>query len=84
MNHTPLNQISQLTRVSYALLLALVICSPQKIVKAQDNSNQRVPIPKTSKDGPSLKFDFPAMLVGVAEYNECPSSVVTAYRNDAL
>jgi hypothetical protein len=57
MENILLNQNPKLTRVmSIALWLALVIC-PGKIVNSQDNASSPDPIPKTDKDGPSLKFD---------------------------
>ena len=31
------------------------------------------PVPKVHKDGPSLRFDFPEMMVGIAEYEEGPT-----------
>lgn len=40
---------------------------------------QPVPTPKTDKSGPSLKFDFPAMRVGVAEYDEGPTGTTVFY-----
>ncbi len=65
--------------MSIALWLALVICGPGKIVNSQDNASPPDPIPKTHNDGPSLKFDFPAMLVGVAEYDEGPTGTTVFY-----
>src|SRR4030095_1045774 len=38
-----------------------------------------VPIAKTDNKGPSLRFDFPAMLVGVAEYDEGPTGTTVFY-----
>lgn len=40
---------------------------------------QMLPTPKTDKKGPSLKFDFPNMLVGVAEYDEGPTGTTVFY-----
>src|SRR5258705_3173327 len=65
--------------MSIALWLALVICSPGKIVNSQNNASPSDPVPKTNKDGPRLKFDFPAMLVGVAEYDEGPTGTTVFY-----
>jgi len=45
----------------------------------QATSAQTVPIAKTDKSGPSLKFDFPGMLVGVAEYDEGPTGTTVFY-----
>lgn len=36
-------------------------------------------VPKIDKSGPSLKFDFPDMLVGVAEYEEGPTGTTVFY-----
>jgi L-aminopeptidase/D-esterase-like protein len=75
-----LNRNPKLTRlISLALWPVLVICSPCKIVNSQDKASAPEPIPKTKKDGPSLKFDFPAMLVGVAEYDEGPTGTTVFY-----
>lgn len=46
---------------------------------AQGTSAQTVPVAKTDKSGPSLKFDFPGMLVGVAEYDEGPTGTTVFY-----
>lgn len=40
---------------------------------------QPVPVGTTDKAGPSLKFDFPDMLVGVAEYDEGPTGTTVFY-----
>lgn len=40
---------------------------------------QSAPTPKTDKTGPSLKFDFPDMRVGVAEYDEGPTGTTVFY-----
>ena len=37
------------------------------------------PVPRTYKSGPSIKFDFPGMLVGVAEYDEGPTGTTVFY-----
>jgi hypothetical protein len=79
-NPIPLKQNPKPTRLMpIALWLALVICSPAKIVNSQDNASPPDPIPKTNKDGSSLKFDFPAMLVGVAKYDEGPTGTTVYY-----
>ena len=40
---------------------------------------QGVPVAKTDRSGPSLQFDFPDMLVGVAEYDEGPTGTTVFY-----
>ena len=42
------------------------------------------PVPNTHKDGPSLRFDFPGMLVGVAEYEEGPTGTTVFYFPDGV
>lgn len=37
------------------------------------------PIPKVYKEGPSLRFEFPAMRVGIAEYDEGPTGTTVFY-----
>src|SRR5688572_11394836 len=37
------------------------------------------PVPKIPKDGPSLRFEFPDMSVGVAEYDEGPTGTTVFY-----
>ena len=37
------------------------------------------PVPQIRKDGPSLRFDFPAMRIGVAEYDEGPTGTTVFY-----
>lgn len=37
------------------------------------------PVPRVSKDGPSLRFDFPEIKVGVAEYDEGPTGTTVFY-----
>lgn len=46
---------------------------------SQEPTLQSVPPPKTEKTGPSLRFDFPEMLVGVAEYDEGPTGTTVFY-----
>ena len=45
-------------------------------VAAQDSA---LATPKVSGDGPSLRFDFPAMRVGIAEYDEGPTGTTVFY-----
>lgn len=40
------------------------------IAAGQASNDQRPPEPRRSFDGPSLKFDFPGMFIGTAEYDE--------------
>ena len=47
----------------------------------QDSSQ---PIPKLYKEGPSLKFDFPEMRVGIAEYDEGPTGTTVFYFPDGV
>jgi len=37
------------------------------------------PIPKVYKEGPSLRFEFPEMRVGIAEYDEGPTGTTVFY-----
>ena len=52
----------------HLLIAALVfVCVVVIIGNSQGPTVQTVPIPKTDNRGPSLKLDFPGMLVGVGE-----------------
>lgn len=45
---------------------------------------QLIAVPKVDKTGPALKFEFPSMLVGVAEYDEGPTgTTVFVFPNGA-
>ena len=43
-----------------------------------------VPIPKVQGDGPTLRFDFPAMHIGTAEYDEGPTGTTVFYFPDGV
>ncbi len=60
-------------------LFALMVVGSVYLGNLQSTSAQTVPIPKTHKSGPSLKFDFPDMRVGVAEYDEGPTGTTVFY-----
>ena len=60
-------------------LFFLIVVVSGYFGNAQGTSAQTVPVAKTDKSGPSLKFDFPAMLVGVAEYDEGPTGTTVFY-----
>ncbi len=57
----------------------LFVCAVVTVVNTQGPSVQTVQIPKTDMSGPSLKFDFPDMLVGIAEYDEGPTGTTVFY-----
>ena len=40
---------------------------------------QPAPIPHISFEGPALSFDFPAVKIGVAEYEEGPTGTTVLY-----
>jgi 6-aminohexanoate-oligomer endohydrolase len=42
------------------------------------------PIPKVSKEGPTLRFEFPAMRVGIGEYDEGPTGTTVFYFPDGV
>jgi len=60
-------------------LFILLVVGYAYVGNLQSTSAQTVPIPKTDKSGPSLKFDFPDMRVGVAEYDEGPTGTTVFY-----
>ena len=60
-------------------LLLLTVASSGYFGIAQSTPGQTVPFPQTDKTGTSLKFDFPGMLVGVAEYDEGPTGTTVFY-----
>ena len=56
-----------------ALIVVLIVPGT---ALAQDS---REPIPRVHKDGPSLRFDFPALKIGIAEYEEGPTGTTVFY-----
>ena len=50
-------------------------------VSGQDSPR---PLPVVHKDGPSLRFDFPGMMVGIAEYEEGPTGATVFYFPDGV
>lgn len=64
------------TRLQVIINLLACICVIVFVGYSQDATS---PIPKSDKTGPSLKFDFPGMLVGVAEYEEGPTGTTVFY-----
>lgn len=63
------------SRIRRAVIVAGCMIAPHAVA-AQDSAQ---PIPKISKEGPSLQFDFPAMRVGIAEYDEGPTGTTVFY-----
>lgn len=57
----------------------LAACLAASLARAEGPSTPPAPVPKTDKAGPSLKFDFPSMLVGVGEYDEGPTGTTVFY-----
>jgi L-aminopeptidase/D-esterase-like protein len=55
--------------------MAAIFLFTAHVIRAQ----QATPVPRMEKTGPALKFDFPAMLVGVAEYDEGPTGTTVFY-----
>ncbi len=60
-------------------LFLLLVVGSACVGNLQSTFAQTAPIPKTDKTGPSLKFDFPDMRVGVAEYDEGPTGTTVFY-----
>ncbi len=61
-------------------ILALLGASFGRTAFAQEQKKESTsPTPKVYKDGPSIKFDFPEMRVGVAEYEEGPTGTTVFY-----
>lgn len=42
------------------------------------------PVPKVYDDGPSLRFEFPAMRIGIAEYDDGPTGTTVFYFPDGV
>ncbi len=63
-------------RKHYALCLA---ASVPLTAFAQTRPASLAPVPRTSFDGPVLEFDFPGLLIGIAEYDEGPTGVTVFY-----
>jgi L-aminopeptidase/D-esterase-like protein len=61
-------------RAAFATLLTILIVAG--VAGGQDSSD---PVPKVYKDGPSLRFEFPEMRVGIAEYDEGPTGTTVFY-----
>src|ERR1700722_8661929 len=52
---------------------------------AETSSTEPLPVPRVSFEGPALTFDFPAVQIGVAEYEEGPTgATVLLFRNPAM
>src|ERR1700722_15130608 len=52
---------------------------------AETSSTEPLPVPRVSFEGPALTFDFPAVQIGVAEYEEGPTgATVLFFRNPAM
>ena len=74
----PVCRLNSMKIIPLSLFLWLIVVSGY-FGGAQPTSAQNAPIPKTDKTGPSLKFDFPDMRVGVAEYDEGPTGTTVFY-----
>ena len=59
--------------------VALTILLFAPAIHAQDASSTVRPTPHVSFDGPALKFDFPEVKIGVAEYEEGPTGTTVLY-----
>ena len=57
----------------------LLTCIAASIGNKHGTFAQTAPIPKTDKTVPILRFDFPDMRVGVAEYDEGPTGTTVFY-----
>ncbi len=61
----------------------ILICSLHGMVFAQTNqapsTSQSHLVPKTSLEGAMLKFDFPSLHIGTAEYDEGPTGATVFY-----
>jgi L-aminopeptidase/D-esterase-like protein len=53
-------------------------------VAATAAAAQTTPVPVVRSEGPSLRFDFPGMRVGVAEYDEGPTGTTVFYFPDGV
>jgi len=64
------------------LLVASAIAAAATPVRGQTGpagQDSAQPIPKVYKEGPSLRFEFPEMRVGIAEYDEGPTGTTVFY-----
>jgi L-aminopeptidase/D-esterase-like protein len=61
-----------------ALIFSLIATG---VVTGQDFPE---PAPRVYKDGPSLRFEFPGMKVGIAEYEEGPTGTTVFYFPDGV
>lgn len=62
--------------LSVTLILQTLVVT---VVSAQAHDPNAGLVPKTEFDGPALEFDFPGMLIGVAEYSEGPTGTTVFY-----
>ncbi len=70
---------SEFTRIAkFAAIQVTLLCLAVGWVSPQ-TSPAALSVAKIDKSGPSLKFDFPDMLVGVAEYDEGPTGTTVFY-----
>ncbi|HEV2131673.1 MAG TPA: P1 family peptidase [Longimicrobiaceae bacterium] len=62
-----------------ALLLVLVCAAAPEVAAQAAPARQAPPVPRTSFEGPVLELDFPALHIGVAEYEEGPTGATVFY-----
>ena len=67
--------------LSVSLILQTLIATA---VSAQGHDPNAGLVPKTDFDGPALEFEFPGVLVGVAEYSEGPTGTTVFYFPDGV
>lgn len=66
---------------------ALIVAASMSTVLATSmaaGQDSAQPIPRVYKEGPSLRFDFPEMRVGIAEYDDGPTGTTVFYFPDGV
>ena len=66
-----------------AVMLIAAISVLIAAVDAQ-GQGQPNPLPRVNGSGPSLRFDFPGMKIGIAEYDEGPTGTTVFYFPDGV
>lgn len=65
-----------------ALILATLFSAIAVVAASAQDPTQ--PVPRVYDDGPSLRFEFPAMRIGIAEYDDGPTGTTVFYFPDGV
>lgn len=75
MKRSAVHNFEMVFRLSVVMIMFVGIFCALRTPAQEENA----PVPKTDNSGRILRFDFPAMRVGVAEYDEGPTGATVFY-----